>query len=484
MSTVPTRARHRRQRGTSLALLITGSLLLLLGLGLLSGGGVLLWADRSQRGADGYISSQTERLQSDGYALVARDFSVDVPAWMTGVDRLGNVRATVTAASGKDVFVGIAERDTLDAYLRGVAHEDVTSWHGTTAATYVHYTGAAPPAPPGQQTFWVAKASGPGTQAVTWTVSGGTWAVVAMNADASSGVVVDAAGAATAPFLLRLAIGVLAAGFLIAAVALLLIVLGARPRRDQPAVQQWAAVPPPPGYAPPAGGAVAPLRMTVYPVALEGHLDEPLSRGLWLVKWFLLIPHYFVLAFLGMVALLLTVVAWFSILFTARYPRAIFDFNLGVLRWWWRVQFYGYSALATDRYPPFSLGDEPDYPARLDVAYPQRLSRGLVLVKSWLLAIPQLIVVCVLGGGSTLGGLIGLLAIIAGVLVLATRRYPRDVFPLLMGFNRWVFRVLAYVMLMRDEYPPFRLDSGEAEPEPFATVAPMPPQMPPAPAPS
>ncbi|HEU5474944.1 MAG TPA: DUF4389 domain-containing protein [Actinophytocola sp.] len=204
-------------------------------------------------------------------------------------------------------------------------------------------------------------------------------------------------------------------------------------------------------------------------IRLDARLDEQPSRGLWLVKWLLLIPHFIVLSFLWLAFTVLTVVVFFAILFSGRYPRSIFEFNVGVLRWTWRVWYYGYGALATDRYPPFSLGAEPDYPATLDVAYPERLSRGLVLVKWWLLALPHYLVLAFfIGSGFVLwrfgGGLITLLAVIAGVVLLFTGRYPREVYDLVLGMDRWVFRVGAYTALMTDEYPPFRLDTGGTDP--------------------
>jgi hypothetical protein len=206
-----------------------------------------------------------------------------------------------------------------------------------------------------------------------------------------------------------------------------------------------------------------------YPVRVDGTLDRHLSRWLWLVKWFLAIPHYVVLAFLWLVFIVLSVVAFFAILFTGRYPRAIFDFNVGVLRWTWRVLYYSYAALATDRYPPFSLRDDPAYPARLQVEYPQRLSRGLVLVKWWLLAIPHYLVIGLFVGGTYAvwhvgGGLIGVLVLIAAVIVAVTGSYPEPVFDFVLGMNRWVLRVAAYAALMTDRYPPFQLDMGGTDP--------------------
>jgi hypothetical protein len=208
----------------------------------------------------------------------------------------------------------------------------------------------------------------------------------------------------------------------------------------------------------------------VYPVHVNAALDPKSSRWLWLVKWVLVIPHYVVLAFLWLGFIVSSVVAFFAILITGRYPRAIFN---------WRVTYYAYGALGTDRYPPFTLKDVEDYPAHLSVDYPTHLSRGLVLVKWWLLAIPHYIIVGVFVGGGAWavnrsdswqwnlggsGGLVGILVIIAAVILAVTGAYPRSLYDLILGMNRWALRVAGYAALMTDVYPPFRLDQGGSDP--------------------
>jgi hypothetical protein len=194
-----------------------------------------------------------------------------------------------------------------------------------------------------------------------------------------------------------------------------------------------------------------------YPVTVTGDLSSPPSPALWLIKWLLLLPHYIVLGFLYVAYFFVWLIALFAILFTGKFPRPLFDFNVGVMRWSWRVSFYGYHVLGTDQYPPFSM-QPGGYPADLHVEYPESLSRGLALVKWWVLAIPHYIVVGVLTGGLSVSnaGLGTLLALYAGIVRLFGKDYPEDIFKIVLGFNRYSLRVAAYVSLMTDEYPPFR----------------------------
>jgi hypothetical protein len=199
-----------------------------------------------------------------------------------------------------------------------------------------------------------------------------------------------------------------------------------------------------------------------YPVTLKGELTALPSRWLWIFKWLLAIPHYVVLFFLGIVFVIVTFIAFWAIVFTGKYPRGLFDFTSGVLRWAWRVGFYSYQALGTDKYPPFSLDPDPNYPADLEIKYPEKLSQGLVWVK-WLLAIPQLIIVCIfLGGlGKHSSGILTLLVIVSAIIMLFTGNYIAEMFKLAVGMNRWSYRTMAYVLLMTDEYPPYRLRDNE-----------------------
>ena len=193
------------------------------------------------------------------------------------------------------------------------------------------------------------------------------------------------------------------------------------------------------------------------PVRVRSDIDAP-SRRLWLAKWCALaVPHYPILIGLYLLYPLATIAAGVAILFTGRYPRPLFDFNVGVLRWSWRVMNYRFPMNSTDKYPPFTLASRPDYPGDLEVDYPERLTPWTVLVKSWLLGLPQILICW------AMEPLLQLLCVIAPFWLLFTGTIPQGMSDLLLGIVRWRYRVAVYVSLMREEYPPFRMDLGSVQ---------------------
>ncbi len=447
-------------------LTLLGSLIVLVGFGFMAGGGALIWADQTQRDAAGYYSTPTVPVDTPTYALTSQvDFGATpgerswIPAAVTGT-----IRIRAASAIGGAIFVGIAPRAQVDRWLAGVERAQVTSLGIGPFTTQLHVIkGTSVPTPPRAQRFWVTSSSGLGTQTITWPSQTGRWSIVVMDPNGARGVAALVTVGVNSGVLLPIGIGLtLASLFVLAAGAALLAAGLRRPRSGSTA------------SLPDRKMDVAPSSRA-YPVRLDGHLDPTTSRWLWVVKWLLVVPHLIVLACLWIAASLLTVVAGVAILFTGRYPRSIFDFNVGVFRWSWRVGFYASSAFGTDRYPPFTLEPDPTYPADLSIDYPQRLSRGLVLVKWWLLVLPHYVIVALFVGGLGLGGagalrwvgglgLISILAIVAAVIRGVRGEYPETIFDFVMGMNRWCARVLAYAALMCDEYPPFRLDVGGADP--------------------
>jgi len=454
--------------------LVFGSILGLMGLAGVVGGGTLAWATATQRDDHGFFHTDAERFSVGSYAIASEDVDFHLGDGWRDLD-LGDVlklrvRATPVDRERK-LFVGIARTRDVRSFLRGVEH-DVETDIDTDPFRVEYRTrrGERAPGNPSAESFWDESSSGAGRRTVTWEPKGGTWTLVVMNADGSQGVDARIDAGARVEYLWWIVGGLLGVGAVLLAIGIFLIIRGSHPRSGRPA---------PSGIEPMAAVAMPAVVATeTEPVVLAARLDEPLNRWLWLVKWLLAIPHYIVLAILWVITIVLTVIAGVAILFTGRYPRGIFDFNVGVLRWTWRVGFYAAGGLGTDRYPPFSLDAVPDYPATLDVAYPGELSRGLVLVKWWLLALPHYVVVGIIGSGwwwgnfafwgndrwsadgwgTWGGGLLGILVLVAAVRLLFTSHYPRDMFGLIIGLNRWVFRVAAYALLMTDQYPPFRLD--------------------------
>jgi hypothetical protein len=251
----PSPPRQRWGPGRVIALVL-GLLLLLPALGLLLGGGVLLWADQSQRTRDGYLLSPTGNVSAPGYAVVSDRIDLSTSGdWVPVSAALGTARVQATA-NGPDLFVGIGPSNQVSAYLGGVHRTVIDDLGNNGAVQGSDVAGTAPSGPPGAQTFWATQATGGGRQQVSWEPSQGNWTLVVMNADGSAGVDTDLRVGAELPALTAIAWGLLIGGVLLTLVAVLIIVLAVRRRRPRGQSPQYgqpvpATSGPPPAWQPP-----------------------------------------------------------------------------------------------------------------------------------------------------------------------------------------------------------------------------------------
>ena len=201
-----------RVDGPQGCVVVAGSLLALLSVGLLAGGGTATWLDNTQRDKAGYLTSSTHSFATSSYAITSDKIDlgtsdVVAPSAIVGSGahprhrerpRQVRLRRHRTRAPG-------------NTYLAGVGRALVTNW-ATGTADYHQSAGQPPPAPPTRMSIWVASASGTGAEALTWKPTSGDWLVVVMNSDASPGVSVTADTGATVPALGWIAGGLLLAG--------------------------------------------------------------------------------------------------------------------------------------------------------------------------------------------------------------------------------------------------------------------------------
>lgn len=215
-----------------------------------------------------------------------------------------------------------------------------------------------------------------------------------------------------------------------------------------PSRSDVAAEPPP--SAPPPGHTLPPTAQAGgFPMRLE--FEYPTQpRKLTFVKWILAIPQLIVLGLVSIVAYVMFIYAWFSVLITERYPRNAYDFLVGFGRWYTRVSAYIF--FIAEPYPPYSMDEIPSYPALFEPPpFPgEHMPRAAALQP--ILAIPAYIfAVIVLYAGE-------LVAFVAGFAIIFTGEYPRGMYDFVVGALRTYARALVYSSLMTTQYPPFELE--------------------------
>lgn len=258
------------------------------------------------------------------------------------------------------------------------------------------------------------------------------------------------------------------------------------------------------------------MALNDYPIDIRAHYPERSSRGwatltILLIKFIALIPHFFVLIFLGIAQFFVALVAQVAVVINGEYPAGMFAFVTGVLRW--NTWVCAFMLSLSDRYPPFTLQPVDDYPVDVVAERPAQSNRlyALFTVIVEVVFIAAIIALTVYfardtgGGASTgrgydfssnagaglllrqiaalphffmlffLGIAVFVLWVVVQWVILFSARFPRGMFDFVAGVVRWQTRVSGYALGLSDQYPPFTLEAPTKGPEPSLPSAPLPP---------
>lgn len=204
------------------------ALVFLIGVGLIIGGGSILWANIFMEDAEGFYTTKKVDVNQDSYAITSEPAEIEIGhIWI--LDWLNSVEVKITGENNKDkgVFVGIAEEKDLKSYLSGVEHdrvEELDLHHpvGKPEIEYENFPGSSSPEAPTKKGFWTASASGTGEQVLRWSLEEGTFGTVLMNVDGSKGIDIQASIGAKVPVASGIGLGLAIAGLALILITLLL----------------------------------------------------------------------------------------------------------------------------------------------------------------------------------------------------------------------------------------------------------------------
>ncbi len=204
-------------------------IVLLIGLGLVAGGGALLWSNTFLRDSEGYYSTRTINIERDSYGVTTYPARIEFgPTWLFDWSQLVKVKLKATSNKDSGIFIGVAEEGDLFNYLNGVTYDeirelDINRPFRPPRINYREFPGGVLETPPGGEEFWAASTAGKGTQVLRWGVEEGRYSLVLMNQDGSRGIDIDGKIGVKVPIIGGIGMGLFIAGLVLVLFSFLLV---------------------------------------------------------------------------------------------------------------------------------------------------------------------------------------------------------------------------------------------------------------------